>query len=105
MVLRQVAQELYEHPDWRDKMLAPPDVLGIDRVSHQGMTITTWIQTAPAQQWAVGREFRFRVRKALEENGIEIGIPQQTFKLNSKGGDLKGQEPSDDMPPAPKAVS
>jgi len=25
---------------------------------------------------AVGREFRLRVRRALEANGIEIGIPQ-----------------------------
>lgn len=78
-VLREVAQELYEAPDWRDKILAPPDVLGIDSVSHGGMTITTWSQTAPMQQWAVGREFRLRVRQALEQNGIEIGVPRQTY--------------------------
>ena len=83
-VLRNVAQSFYDHPDWRDKMLAPPDVLGIDRVSHEGMTVTTWIQTAPAQQWAVGREFRFRVRQALEENGIEIGAPQQALLFNQE---------------------
>lgn len=83
-VLRIVAQSFYDDPDWCDKMLAPPDVLGIDSVSHQGMTITTWIQTAPAQQWAVGREFRFRVRQALEENGIEIGVPQQALLFSQE---------------------
>lgn len=78
-VLREVAQGLYDDADWQGTILAPPDVLGIDRVSHSGMTITTWIKTAPLQQWAVGREFRLRVREALEKNGIDIGIPRQTY--------------------------
>jgi small-conductance mechanosensitive channel len=58
-------------------------VLGIDNVSHSGMTITTWIQTAPSQQWAVGREFRLRVRRALAAHGIDIGTPRQTYRLES----------------------
>jgi moderate conductance mechanosensitive channel len=81
--LRQVAQALYDDPDWHNKILSAPEVLGIDSVSHSGMTITTWIRTAPAQQWAVGREFRLRVRKALEASGIEIGAPMQTYAEES----------------------
>ncbi|WP_228015706.1 hypothetical protein [Synechocystis salina] len=46
------------------------------------MTITIWIQTAPAQQWSVGRELRFRVRQALTENNIEIGVPRQIYTTN-----------------------
>jgi len=80
-VLQDVAKDFYEDPEWHDKMLHVPDVLGIDHISHTGMTITTWIQTAPAQQWAVGREFRFRVRQAMEAYGIDIGIPQQTLQM------------------------
>jgi small conductance mechanosensitive channel len=75
-VMRSVAQDLYDDPDWHDKILSTPKILGIDSVSHSGMTITTWIQTEPGQHMPVGREFRLRVRRALEANGIEIGIPQ-----------------------------
>jgi len=79
-VLKGVAQGVYHDPAWHDKIVIEPTVLGIDSLSHRGMTITLWIQTEPAQQWAVGREFRLRVRRALAENGIEIGIPrQQTY--------------------------
>lgn len=78
-VLRQVGEDLYNDPEWHDKMLAVPDVLGIDSLTHEGMTITIWIQTAPAQQWSVGRELRFRVRQALTENNIEIGAPRQIY--------------------------
>jgi len=74
-VIRDVAQKLYEDPDWHDKILAEPNVLGIDSVSHTGITITTWIQTEPAQQWMVAREFRLRVRRDLAEHGIDIGTP------------------------------
>ena len=80
-VLRDVSQKMYNDPEWQDKVIAEPNVLGIDSVSHSGMTITTWIQTEPAQQWAVGREFRLRVRRALAEHGIDIGTPRQTLAM------------------------
>lgn len=82
-VMQEVSQGLYNDPAWHDQMVSEPKVLGIDSVSHSGMTITTWIETKPGQQWAIGREFRLRVRRALQENGIEIGIPQQTYALES----------------------
>ncbi len=82
-VMQEVTQTLYDDPEWHDKILSAPNVLGIDSVSHSGMTITTWIQTTPAQQWAVGRELRRRVRKALSEHGIEIGVPRQLYRLES----------------------
>ncbi len=81
-VLKELSQAFYNEPQWQDKMLAPPDVLGIDDVSHRGMTITIWIQTVPSQQWAVGREYRLRVRQALSEQGIDIGTPRQTYTLD-----------------------
>ncbi len=80
-VLQEVACKLYDHPDWRDKILAEPTVLGIDAVSHSGMTLTTWVETEPSQQWSVGRELRLRVRRAFAEKGIEIGTP--TYNLTS----------------------
>lgn len=82
-VMRSVAQGLYNDPAWHDHIVSEPKVLGIDSVSHSGITITTWIETQPGQQWSVGREFRLRVRRALKENGIEIGAPQQNFAMEA----------------------
>lgn len=75
-VLRQVSQQLYSETEWRDRLPEPPDVLGIDDLSHTGMLVRVWIKTAPMEQWSVGREFRLRVRQAFEANNIEIGRPQ-----------------------------
>lgn len=75
-LLTRVAQEMYTSPEWGDKMPEPPEVLGIDRLSHSGMLIRVWLITAPLQQWLVGREYRLRVRKVFEVHGITIGKPQ-----------------------------
>jgi small conductance mechanosensitive channel len=51
-------------------------MLGVDQLSHTGMLIRLWIKTAPMQQWAVGREFRRRVRCAFDQHNIQIGRPE-----------------------------
>lgn len=73
--LRQVSQQLYSEPEWRDRLLELPEVLGIDELSHSGMLVRVWLKTAPMQQWSVGREFRLRVRQAFEANNIQMGSP------------------------------
>ncbi|HEY9711580.1 MAG TPA: mechanosensitive ion channel family protein, partial [Oculatellaceae cyanobacterium] len=75
-VLRQVCKQLYSEPEWRDRLLEQPEVLGIDDLSHTGMLVRVWLKTAPMQQWSIGREFRLRVRQAFEANNILIGKPQ-----------------------------
>lgn len=74
-VLRKVSQQFYSKPEWRARLLEPPEVLGIDDISHIGMLVRVWIKTAPMEQWSVGREFRLLVRQAFEENNIRIGKP------------------------------
>lgn len=80
--IHQVGEGLYRDPDWRDRILELPDVLGIDRLDSEGMLIRTWIKTQPLQQWKVAREFRRRLKLALDEAGVEIGLPQQAIALN-----------------------
>ena len=46
-LLNDVAQQMYEAPEWHEKMPEPPEVLGIDRVSHAGLLIRLWLKTAP----------------------------------------------------------
>lgn len=82
-ILRKLAQEIYQEHIWREKIIEPPEVLGIDDLQHSGMLIRIWIKTQPLQQWAVGREFRRRLKLVLEQENIAIGIPQQAFLLEN----------------------
>ncbi|MEN9228471.1 MAG: mechanosensitive ion channel family protein [Gloeomargarita sp. HHBFW_bins_205] len=79
-VLKQVTQALYADPDWRQRLLERPEVLGIDAARHDGLLLRVWLKTQPGQQWAVEREFRRRVIQALAEHGIALGRPHQIWE-------------------------
>lgn len=79
-VIRDMAQQMYQEPEWRDRILEMPEILGIDRLSSTGMLIRIWIKTQPSQQWLVGREFRRRLRHILGQNQIPIGVPKQALQ-------------------------
>lgn len=81
-VIGEVTDKLYREPEWHDRIVDPPEVLGIDRLSHAGTQIRVWIKTHPSQQWLVGREFRRRVWSAFHQHGIRIGTPQQALRYD-----------------------
>jgi moderate conductance mechanosensitive channel len=82
-VLKQLADEMYRDRQWRSKLLEPPDILGIDAIDHVGISIRIWIKTQPLQQWAVAREFRRRLKKAMKKESLAIGMPQQSLWFNN----------------------
>lgn len=80
-LIEKVGDEISHDPDWESKILEPPDVLGVENISNEGVTLRIWIKTKPLQQWHVGREFRKRLKNALDTEGIQIGIPLQSFSV------------------------
>jgi len=67
---------------WQDKILEPPQVLGVEQFSDRGLMIRVWIKTQPLKQWEVAREYRRRVKIAFDKAGIDIPVPQQSVWLN-----------------------
>jgi len=82
-LLHRVTRDLYTDLDWQDKFPEPPEVLGIDDIDHTGLLIRVWIKTKPANQWVVAREFRRRLKLALDETGLDVGAPQQFIWLKT----------------------
>ena len=78
-VVRHTANTMAADPTWRSTILTPTEVLGVNGISHAGLTLVLWMRTQPLKQYAVGREFRRRLRLALEQAHITIGIPQQNI--------------------------
>ncbi len=78
-VVRHTAAAMAADPAWRSAILTPTEVLGVNGISHAGLSLVIWIRTQPLKQYAVGREFRRRLRLALEQASITIGVPQQNI--------------------------
>ena len=93
-IVQSTADSLYEDPRFREAILEPPEVLGIEAMTHAGLEIRTLIKTKPAQQWTVARAFRLRLKTALDEKGIAFGRPQREVWHHGAGWEY-GQEPCD----------
>ncbi|MBD2682074.1 mechanosensitive ion channel family protein [Nostoc paludosum FACHB-159] len=81
-LIKTVADKMNQELQWRAQILEPPQVLGIDQFGDRGLIIRVWIKTQPLKQWDVAREFRRRLKIALDEAGISISVPQQAIWVN-----------------------
>lgn len=82
-IIDDVAQEMNRVQPWQELILEPPTVLGVDEFNENHLTIRLWIKTKPLEQWDVGREYRRRLKKAFDREGISIPLPHRTIQLES----------------------
>ncbi len=76
-LLREVAQAVWEDPEYRPEILEEPEVWGVERWDPDGVVMRLVVKTAPQQQWSVARELRERVKARFDAEGIEIPLPQR----------------------------
>jgi hypothetical protein len=76
-VFRDEVARFYQDPEWRERFADPPEVLGVQSLADSGVVIRVLFNTKPAEQWAVAREFRRRIKNRLDREGIEIPYPHQ----------------------------
>lgn len=79
-VMRQVGDELMRDAAYAASVLAPIEVFGIDAFGPSEVVVKARIKTQPTKQWVVGREYRRRLKKALEDRSIEIQPPHQVLR-------------------------
>jgi moderate conductance mechanosensitive channel len=81
-IMQQVDEEMRADPGIGPAMLAPIEVYGVEAFRDFAVMLKARLKTQPIQQWRVGREYRRRLKKALDTAGIELPMPQQTVKLD-----------------------
>jgi small-conductance mechanosensitive channel len=74
-VMQRVAEELRKEPEMGPKILGPLEVFGVDDFADSAVVIKARLRTLPIEQWTVGREYRRRLKKAFDAEGIEIPFP------------------------------
>jgi len=74
-VINRVGKELAEDPEWAPVILKPPQVLRVDAFANSAIEIKVLGDTRPIRQWDVMGELRLRLKKAFDQEGIEIPWP------------------------------
>ncbi|MEX3636623.1 mechanosensitive ion channel family protein [Paraburkholderia sp. BR14320] len=93
-LIREVGAELMADFRYRREMLGPIEVWGLDRFDPNWMVVKGQIKTRPLQQWSVARAFNLRLKRKMDEAGIEIPVAQMRVYTSSK--DSEGEPLRDD---------
>ncbi len=78
-VLAELGKTMEADPEFGPKILEPLTILGLDSFGDSAIVIKVMFKTRPLTQWAVGREFRRRIKNRFDEEGIEIPFPHLTL--------------------------
>jgi small conductance mechanosensitive channel len=88
-IMKKVGDELSEDPNFKESIIEPIEVFGLDNFASSAIVIKARIKTKPIQQWSVGREYRKRLKYAFDEHNIEIPFPHTTVYWGDKINPLK----------------
>ncbi len=78
-VIDRVGEEMAADPEWAPSINTPPKALRVDNLGDSGIEIKIVGDTKPIKQWDVMGELRKRIKKAFDEEGIEIPYPHRVM--------------------------
>jgi small-conductance mechanosensitive channel len=76
-VINRVGEEMAADPEWGPSIITPPKALRVDAFGDSGIEVKILGDTKPIKQWDVMGELRRRLKKAFDQEGIEIPYPHR----------------------------
>lgn len=96
-MLKSIAMDVRNSEDFRDLFVADPQVLGVDAIKGSEIIFPVVFKTRATKQYAPVREFRRRVRLALEEHQLLPGNPYRVSTA-TRGPGQAGRNPPEEPP-------
>jgi small conductance mechanosensitive channel len=88
-IMRRVAEEQRADPHYGAMILEPIEIFGVDAFGDSAVVIKARLKTLPLQQWNIGREYRRRLKKAFDAEGIEIPFPHRAIYMGEASKPLR----------------
>lgn len=106
-VINRVGEELAQDETFGSLIMKAPRVLRVDNFGDSGIDMKILGETKPMRQWEVTGELRKRIKKAFDEEGIEIPWPHVKvyFGQGQTNGYLSCKACSHPNPPGSKFCS
>lgn len=71
-IVLETATKMSETGEWRRKIMAKPEIWGVESISAEATVVRLVVKTRPSEQWGVARELRARLKGALDAAGVSI---------------------------------
>ncbi|MFQ6122956.1 MAG: mechanosensitive ion channel family protein [Dehalococcoidales bacterium] len=84
-LMRKTWEEMAQDPEWSPFMkVETPWLLRVDEFGNSGINIKMVGETEPIKQWDIMGEFRRRIKKVFDQEGIEIPWPHVKLYLGDE---------------------
>lgn len=87
-VIKEVDEDLRRDENFKELILEPIEILGLDKFEDSAVIIKARTTTKPIKQWEVGREFNRRLKIKFDEKGIQIPFPHRTLYVKQDNSTL-----------------
>lgn len=77
--------KLASDPDWSDKIIEEPQILGVDALGDSAVVLRGVMKVGADDRWLVKREALRRVKNRFDAEGIEIPFPHVTLYQGDAG--------------------
>ena len=104
-VINRVGQEIAEDPNWRPHILKAPQALRVEAFEDSGIAIKILGETKQMQQWAIMGELRLRLKKAFDDEGIEIPWPHTKVFFGNAPSETGIKKSVEQKTPSPSPTS
>ncbi len=79
-----------EDPQWKDSFIDEPSAQGILSFGDSAVEFRVLAKTQPGDHWGIERELKIRIKKAFDQEGIEIPYNYINVIDLTKKGEEKG---------------
>ena len=100
-LLKSIAMDVRNSEQFRAVFISDPQVLGVDSVRGSEVIFPVVFKTRATKQYEAVREFRRRVRLALEANHMLPGDPNRVFNSNMGAATICHARPDPESTPQP----
>jgi len=83
-IMKTTGDQLRLDPDFKDKIIDPIEIMGLDQFADSAQVIKARLKTKPSMQWMVTREYNKRLKVAFDNDNIEIPFPHTTIYWGEK---------------------
>lgn len=83
-VIHDAAAQVCESEEFAASVLEAPEVLGVEALVADGVTIRLLVKTTPGVQWKLQRALRQTIKEHLDRYGIRIPFPQRTVWMHAE---------------------
>ncbi|BAN51069.1 mechanosensitive ion channel family protein [Metapseudomonas resinovorans] len=97
-LVHEVAKELRSDPSVYRSLWSPLELQGVESFDNGQAILRFRFKTAPIKQWEVQRAFNLRLRRRLDQSGMELAMPRLNVQL-TRARRPAGESPQDpDVP-------